>query len=212
MAVAAAGAFLASNATAIMTATTVGSSIMQGVEARNQAKAAKAQQKHQNKSAIDNMQHQYGVLNENERDSLLRHREESMDIQGEFAKRRSQLNLMSAASGTSGLSVDNMITGLERDSGRNMETVLRNQDAELSNFREQARASRTGAAGRMDTRKIQRPSWLEVGLNTASQAGQAYMQGQGIQAELGQTGNASATLGGSGGSRGGIYDNIRGGV
>lgn len=212
MAVAAAGAFLASNATAIMTATAVGSSIMQGVEARNQAKAAKAQQKHQNKSAIENMQHQYGVLNENERDSLLRSREESMDIQGEFAKRRSQLNLMSAASGTAGLSVDNMITGLERDRGRNMEAVLRNQDTELSNFREQAESIRAGTAGRMDTRRIQRPSWLEVGLNTASQAGQAYIQGQAIQAELGQTGNASATLGGSGRSSGGIYDNIRGGV
>jgi len=212
MAVAAAGAFMASNATAIMTATAVGSSLMQGIEARNQAKAAREQQKRQNESAIESMQHQYGVLNDNERESLRTHLEESMDIQGEFAKRRSQLNLMSAASGTAGLSVDNLITGLERDRGRNMQTVLRNQDIELRNFREQAESIRTGTAGRMDTRKIQRPSWLEIGLNTAAEAGQAYMQGQGIQANLGQTGDPHATLGGSGRSSGGIYDNIRGGV
>src|SRR5690554_8222838 len=81
MAVAAAGAFMASNATAIMTATAVGSSLMQGIEARNQAKAAREQQKRQNESAIESMQHQYGVLNDNERESLRTHLEESMDIQ-----------------------------------------------------------------------------------------------------------------------------------
>lgn len=208
MAVAAVGAFLAANAATIAAVTMAGTALMQGIQSRNQAKAQQEYQQQKNERALSSMQDQYSQLSGAEADARERSIDESMRNQVESAKRKSRINLMAAASGTQGLSVDGMIRDISQQQGRNMNTILRNQDIELQGFRNQAEQIRTGTANRIDKRKIQRPSWGEIGLSTASAGVQGYMTGSDLTSSLGNGGNPRATLRGGGG----VYNNVQGGV
>lgn len=204
MAIAAAGTFLAANAGTIATVTMAGQAVMQGIEARNQAERQAEYQKQQNRRAIESMQDQYSQLSGAEADARERAVQEGMNNKLEAAKRKSQINLMAAASGTQGLSVDSMMRDISQQRGRNMNTILRNQDIELQGFRNQAEQIRTGTADRIDNRKIQKPSWAEIGINTGAQALQGYMSMSGAG---GGGGNPQATMQGAPTS-GGLYRNI----
>ena len=194
MAIAAAGAWMAANAGAIAAVTAAGSAMMQGVQARNAAQAAETQRKQKNAAALNSMQDQYSQLSGAEKDSRQRAVEESMANQREYASRRSKISLIAAASGTSGLSVDSMVRDLRQQRGRNMNTIITNQDIELQGFRNQAESIRVGTAARTDNRKIQRPSWAEVGLQTGIAGVQGYAAGKDIQESLGYGGDPAATV------------------
>jgi len=194
MAIAAAGAWIAANAGAIAAVTAAGSAMMQGIQARNAAQAAETQRKQKNAAALNSMQDQYSQLSGAEKDSRQRAVEESMANQREYASRRSKISLMAAASGTSGLSVDSMVRDLRQQRGRNMNTIITNQDIELQGFRNQAESIRVGTAARTDNRKIQRPSWAEVGLQTGIAGVQGYAAGKDIQESLGYGGDPAATV------------------
>ena len=194
MAVAAVGGFLAANAGTIAAATMAGQTLMQGVQARQQAAQQQAYQQQQNKRAIESMQGQYSQLSGAEADARSRAVTDSMDNQVEAARRKASINLMAAASGTQGLSIDSMMRDISQQQGRNLNTIVRNQEIELMGFRNQAEQIRTGTASRIDNRKIQRPSWAEVGLNTAAAGAQGYMTGQDLVASLGNGGNPASTL------------------
>lgn len=210
MAVAAVGTFLAANAGTIAAATMAGQALMQGIEARKQAEQQREMQKINNERAMDSMRSQYSQLSGAEADARERSVTDAMDNQVEAARRKSRINLMAAASGTAGLSMDSMMQDIRQQQGRNLSTIVTNQDIELQGFRNQAEQIRTGTAGRIDNRKIQRPSWLEVGLQTASSAAQGYMTGQDLSASLGNGGNPQATLGRQGGVGG--WESYSGGV
>jgi len=194
MAIAAVGAFIAANAGTIAAVTAAGSAMMQGIQARNAAQAAETQRKQKNAAALNSMQDQYSQLSGAEKDSRQRAVEESMANQREYASRRSKISLMAAASGTSGLSVDSMVRDLRQQQGRNMNTIITNQDIELQGFRNQAEQIRVGTASRIDNRKIQRPSWAEVGLQTGIAGVQGFAAGKDIQESLGYGGDPAATL------------------
>ena len=194
MAIAAAGAWIAANAGAIAAVTAAGSAMMQGIQARNAAQAAETQRKQKNAAALNSMQDQYSQLSGAEKDSRQRAVEESMANQREYASRRSKISLIAAASGTSGLSVDSMVRDLRQQRGRNMNTIITNQDIELQGFRNQAESIRVGTAARTDNRKIQRPSWAEVGLQTGIAGVQGYAAGKDIQESLGYGGDPAATV------------------
>lgn len=185
-----------------------GQALMSGIQARNQAKAQQEYQQQKNERALSSMQDQYSQLSGAEADARERSIDESMRNQVESAKRKSRINLMASASGTQGLSVDGMIRDISQQQGRNMNTILRNQDIELQGFRNQAEQIRTGTANRIDKRKIQRPSWGEIGLSTVSAGVQGYMTGSDLTSSLGNGGNPRATLRGGGG----VYNNVQGGV
>lgn len=202
MAVAAVGTFLAANAGTIAAATMAGQALMQGVQARKQAEQQQEMQKINNRRAIESMQSQYSQLSGAEADARQRAVSDGMDNQIEAARRKSRINLMAAASGTQGLSVDSMMRDISQQQGRNLNTIVSNQDIELQGFRNQAEQIRVGTEGRIDNRKIQRPSWAEVGLSTASSAAQGYMTGQDLTASLGNGGSPRATLGRQGGTGG----------
>jgi len=195
MAVAAVGTFLAANAGTIAAATMAGQAIMSGIQARKQAEAQQQYQQQQNELALKSMRDQYSQLSSAEKDARERALQDSIQNQEEYAQRRAKINLMAAASGTSGLSVDSMMQDLKQQKGRNLSTIVSNQEIELQGFRNQAESIRTGTAGRIDNRKIQRPSWAEIGLNAASSAAQGYMTGMDIKSQLGQGGNPAATMG-----------------
>ena len=194
MAIAAVGAFIAANAGTIAAVTAAGSAMMQGIQARNAAQAAETQRKQKNAAALNSMQDQYSQLSGAEKDSRQRAVEESMANQREYASRRPKISLMAAASGTSGLSVDSMVRDLRQQQGRNMNTIITNQDIELQGFRNQAEQIRVGTASRIDNRKIQRPSWAEVGLQTGIAGVQGFAAGKDIQESLGYGGDPAATL------------------
>lgn len=195
MAIAAtAGAWIAANASTVAAVTAAAAAAAQGIQARQQAKAQEQYQKQQNQQALKSMQDQYGQLSRAEADAQERATQDSMQVQKEYAQRKARVNLMSAASGTAGLSVDSMIQDLRMTKGENMGTILRNQEIEMQGFRDQAEAIRTGAASRMDTRKIQRPSWAEIGLSTAGAGLQGYGSGKAIGKGLGYGGDPAATF------------------
>ena len=210
MAVAAVGSFLAANAGTIAAATMAGQALMQGVQARRNAEQQQEMQRLNNRRAIESMQGQYSQLSGAEADARERAVSEAVDNQIEAARRKSRLNLMAAASGTQGLSFDAALRDLKSQQGRNLDTILSNRDIELQGFRNQAEQIRTGTANRIDTRKIQRPSWLEVGLSTASAGVQGYMTGSDLTASLGNGGNPRATLPATGGVGG--WESYSGGV
>lgn len=151
---------------------------------RQMASAAKKQQKAHNKRVHENMIEQYGQMSNAERQSIRSNLEDSVEVQREHARRRANVNLMAAASGTSGLSVSQMLGGIDSEAGQNMDTLLRNREVEMDNFRKQATGIRTGAVSQKDTRVIQRPSFLEGALRTGSAALSGYGQGQGIKSGL----------------------------
>lgn len=194
MALAAVGTWVAANAATISAVTAAGSAMMQGIQARNAAKSAEVQRKQQNAAALESMQDQYSQLSGAEKDSRQRALEESMSNQREYAARKSKISLMAAASGTQGLSVDSMVRDLKQQKGRNLNTILTNQSIELQGFRNQAESIRTGTASRIDNRKIQRPSWAEVGLQTGISGMQGYAAGQDITRSLGGDGNPADTI------------------
>ena len=195
MAVAAVGTFLAANAGTIAAATMAGQAIMSGIQARKQAEAQQQYQQQQNELALKSMRDQYSQLSTAEKDAKERSLNESIQNQEEYAQRRARINLMAAATGTGGLSVDSMMQDLKMQKGRNLNTIVSNQEIELQGFRNQAEAIRTGTQGRIDTRKIQRPSWAEIGLSAAGSAVSGYMTGQDIKSQLGQGGDPAATMG-----------------
>lgn len=199
MAVAAVGSFLAANAGTIAAATMAGQALMQGVQARQQAEAQQQYQQQRNKRALKSMQDQYSQLSGAEADARERALEQTMDNQVEGAKRKARINLMAAASGTQGLSVDGLMQDISRNQGRNLNTIISNQDIELQGFRNQAEQIRTGTANRIDNRKIQRPSWGEIGVSTASAGVQGYMTGTDLKNAVGNGGNPVATMQDSGG-------------
>lgn len=196
VAAAAVGTWVVANAGTIAAVTAVGSAVSQGMQARQQAKAQEQYQRQQNQQALKSMQNQYGQLSSKEADAHERALQDSMQVQEQYAQKRARVNLMSAASGTAGLSVDSMIQDLRMGKGKNMNTILRNQEIEMQGFRDQAEAIRTGTASRIDNRKIQRPSWAEIGISAAGQGLAGYSQGMSIKREMGYTGDPAATFNG----------------
>lgn len=154
------------------------------IQQRQMASAAKKQQEANNKRVHQSMIDQYGQLSNAERQSMRGNLEDSIRVQREHAKRRASINLMAAASGTSGLSVSQLLGGVDSEAGHNMDVLLRNREIEMDNFRQQAMGIRTGAINQTDTRVIQRPSFLEGALNVGSAALQGYSQGSSIRTEL----------------------------
>lgn len=205
---AAAGAWVAANAATISAATAAISTVAQGVQARNQAQAQEEYRKQQNEMAIESMQDQYGQISEAEADARERAAQESINNQEQYAQRKARINLMAAASGTQGLSVDSMMRDLKQQKGRNMNTIITNQDIELQGFRNQAEQVRTGTAGRIDTREIKRPSWAAIGLQTAQAGTQGFLRGKAMENALSGGGNPEATLQSNSNSYGALQSGV----
>lgn len=207
MAAAGIGAFMATYGSAIAAGTAVASSVYAGVQARQQADAQEKYQDYQNKMALQSMRDQYAQISENEKSAREENLQEGIRNQEEYAKRKGRIDLMSAVSGTGGLSVDSMMQDLRRQKGRNMNTILRNQSIQLDQFQNQAEQVRVGAQSRIDNRKIQKPSWAEVGIGAATSGLQGYMNGQDLSAGLGNGGNPSGTM-----QTGGGYGSLKSSV
>lgn len=169
---------------AIMAVTSAASAAYSVVSSRQMANAQRKQQQQNNARVHQSMIDQYSQMSNAERQSVNTSIEDSIRVQREHAKRRTNINIMAAASGTSGVSLGNMIRSEDQEAGRNFETLLRNREIELNNFRMQAESIRTGAVSQADTRIIQRPSFLEGALQVGSAALSGYGAGSGLKSEL----------------------------
>lgn len=187
----------------MMLATTVATTAYT-VDAQNkQADAQEEAQKKNNEAVLKSVQNQYSEMGAFEQEAAQRNLNDSLAVQEDRSRAVGRVNLMSGASGTSGVSMDSMLTDIRQSSGRNMNQINQNRSTDLANFRQQAESIRYGGAGQMDNRSITRPSMVGAGLEIASAAaGTAY--GQSAQ-------NAKADSVRN--SFGGIYDNtLTGGV
>lgn len=150
------------------------SAVAAGYQQQQQAKQQEAYRKQQNEIAKESMLDQYSELSAAEKESRTASLEQKQENQDEYQKRKAKLNLMAAASGTGGLSVDSMMQDLKAERGRNINAIVHNQEVELDKFRSKSEAIRTQTKSRVDNRKIKKPSWGSIGLNAAAQGVSSY--------------------------------------
>lgn len=173
-------------------AVSVASTLYSGYQQRQQAKQQEKYQEQQNELVAKSMRDQYSQLSDAEAEAREQTLQEAQQNTVEYQKRKSRINLMSAVSGTGGLSVDSMMRDLRANRGENMNNIIHNQDVKLQQFRNKAEGIRTQTASRTDNRKINRPSWGAIGLKAAANGVSAYSGAGGSFGSSG--GNASATL------------------
>ena len=143
-------------------------------QGQKQADAMAKQQELNNEATLKSAVSQYSEMGAFEQEAARQNLNDSLDVQADRSRAVGRVNLMTAASGTSGLSMDSLLTDIRQSKGRNMETINQNRQTDLANFRQQASNIRYGAASQMDTRTISRPSAVAAGLEVAGEATGAY--------------------------------------
>lgn len=169
------------------------------------AKAQEEQQKLNNEATMKSAMNQYSEMSAFEQEANRQNLNDSLDVQADRSRAVGRVNLMTATSGTSGLSMDSLLTDIRQSKGRNMEAINQNRQTDLLNFRSQANSIRYGAARSMDTRTISRPSKVAAGLEVAGAATGAYNE---YDAKATQASSVQNSFGG-------VYNNtagVQGGV
>lgn len=175
MAVAAAGvgAWAAANAGAIAAAAAVASVAATAYSAYSQKQNADAQaeaQKKSNDSKIAAAVQSYGDLDSQELDIQRNAKESGLQQDIQAMQARGRVNLFAAASGTMGGSVDSMLFDIDQQKEQNLNSIIRQKESGLYSIKQQANQIQTGAVQGQDTRVIDSPSWLDIGVSTGTAA------------------------------------------
>lgn len=186
--------------------------IYSGYVSQQQAKAQIEAQERNNELAAESMLNQYSELSEAEKDSRNAALEQTQENQEEYQRRKSRINLITAASGAGGMSVDSMMQDLRANKGSNMNAIVNNQEIELDKFRSRSTAIQTQAKSRIDKRKIHKPSWGEIGLQAGVAAASAYAGGGGTGGAVSAPNSSTAPRGGQSYSGSGWSNQATGGV
>lgn len=152
----------------------VAGSVYQGYQARQQAIAAEKQQKLNNQAINDSAVSQYSDLSAGEVDILESSAEEGLDQQIAALQARGRVVSLAGSSGTFGGSVDSVLSDLSRNKGRNLETINRNRDTQLSEVDLSGRQIAAHARSSKGNRTFFKPSAGLIALNAASSGAQAY--------------------------------------
>lgn len=172
-ATAAIGAWAAANAgtiaavsTAVSVAATASQFYSQSQQAKAQAEAVSQQNEQLAKQAVES----YDDLTPAEIDAQRNAADMELQQQAEALQAKGRVNVFAAASGTAGQSVDSMLFNIDAIKARNTNEILKQREAGLFSIKQQAEQSRQGAISNMSREAIQRPSWIEAGLKTGTQA------------------------------------------
>ena len=156
-------------------------------------KAQMRQQKLQNEAVHRNMIEQYSEMSKAERSEIQANLEDSQEVQAEYLRRKANISLLSNTTGTSGLSINQLLAANRGEQGKNFDTLLKNRTVMLDNFRNQASSIRAGGINQTDTRVLQRPSLLAAGLEMGAAGIQGYSAGSKIGEQLAKSNPSGGT-------------------
>lgn len=172
-ATAAIGAWAAANAgtiAAVSTAASIAGTAMSYYSQSQQAKAQAEIASKQNEQLAQQAVQSYDDLTPAEIDAQRNAADIELQQQAEALQAKGRVNVFAAASGTAGQSVDSMLFNIDAIKARNTNEILNQREAGLFSIKQQAEQSRQGAISSMSQSAIQRPSWVEAGLNIGTQA------------------------------------------
>lgn len=173
MAVAALG-ITATQMAVATTAISVAAAVQQTAQARANAKAQEQAAELRNEALVEQTVANYDELADVELDAQQRAIDDSLSVQKGYIQQKGNVNVMAAAMGTGGMSVQSQLEDLEREKYSNYNTVLLSKQAEMDNIRSQAESIRYQAANNMDVRPVSRPSYAAAALNIGATALSGY--------------------------------------
>lgn len=156
----------AAAAAAISIAATVSAQVQASANADAQEKAA---ERH-NEQLVEQTIANYDELADVELQAQQRAQEDTQEVQKGYIQSKGRVNVMAAAMGTAGQSLDSQLKDLEREKYSNYNTILVSRQAEMDNTRSQAENMRYQAANSMNVTPVSRPSWAASALNVGSVA------------------------------------------
>lgn len=174
---AAISAFMAANAGTIAAVSTAASiaSTAYGAYSQNQNASAMAQQQSEaNKAMAIAATDSYDDLSPSEIDAQRQATELSLQNQAEAIQAKGRVNVFAAASGTQGGSVESALFDIEATEARNINDILRQREAGLYQVKQQAESARYGVMQSQGRQAIERPSWIQAGVQIGQQALSGY--------------------------------------
>lgn len=157
-----------------MAAMSVAATLQSVAQARKTAAAQVAAQEERNDQIVESTIANYDQLSEAELSVQQQSLQRSLDTQKDYIKQKGKLNVMAAAMGTGGQSMQSQLNDLNRTKYSNFNTIQQDKQAELDNIADQATNMRYQAASSMSTQAISRPSWASGALSAASSGLQTY--------------------------------------
>ena len=143
-------------------------------QANKLASAQKKAQKIKNAQMVDQVTANYDELADVEREAQEQSVERALDVQKGYIKNKGRINVMAAAMGTGGMSMQSQLKDLEREKFSDFNTVLEDRQAGIDNIASQAQSMRYSAAAGMSVQAISRPSNASLALNLGTTAIQGY--------------------------------------
>ena len=165
-----ASATAAAASTALSVAAVVQSQVQASVTAKAQEEAAQKR----NDQLVEQTIANYDQLADAELDAAELELDQNIEIQKSALKEKGRINVMSAALGTSGMSVKSQLDDLEREKYSNINTVLLDRQAKQDNIRSQAENLRFQAANGMEISPVSRPSYAAAALSVGAVATNGY--------------------------------------
>ncbi|CAM0031673.1 internal virion protein [Vibrio phage D530] len=153
-------------ATAISVAATVAATAQANANAKAQEEAAEKR----NQQLVEQTVANYDELADIELQAQQQAQEDTQAVQKDFLQQKGRINVMAAAMGTAGQSLDSQLKDLEREKYQNYDTILTSRQAEMDNIRSQAETMRYQAANSMNVTPVSRPSWASTALSVGSTA------------------------------------------
>lgn len=147
-------------------------------QANKLADAQKKAQKIKNAQMVDQVTANYDELADVDREAQEQSMERALDVQKGYIKGKGRINVMAAAMGTGGMSMQSQLKDLEREKFSDFNTVLEDRQASIDNMASQAQSMRYSAAAGMNVSPISRPSNASLALNLGTSAIQGYNANQ----------------------------------
>lgn len=159
---------------AVSAATTVASTAYSVYSQNQNAGLAAEQQSENNKAMAVAAAASYDDLSPAEIDASRQASELALQNQADAIQAKGRVNVFSAASGTQGGSVESALFDIDATEARNVNDILRQREAGLSQVKQQAESIRYGAEQGQNRQAISRPSWVEGGLQIGQSVAGAF--------------------------------------
>lgn len=159
-----------------------------------------------NAATIEQMRDNYAALGTEQAKAAAESLQQGQDVQKAAIQAKSQANLMAAATGMGGASVEDMFYAVSRDKNQSMSNVISNYEDRVYEINLQAENVYNQAKGSLQnkTARLNKPSSFSKVANIAVGAISGYMTGSGVADSV--KGAAAAKAGAGAGS--GMFESL----
>lgn len=155
----------------------IAGTVMQAQQQRAVAEQQARQQELNNQAALKQMQENYEALNVQDQESRKQSIDAEMQNQKDASQAQARVNLMSAASGMQGQSIDDLFFQIEKKKGENLNDILMNRENQIYNITRQAEQVQATAEASRSNRAFYKPSGWETGLRAVKSGMGGAMEG-----------------------------------